>query len=117
MATDPGGMFSLLIGIPGAQALEMGEDDASDVDLRLVIETVDQPSFCPSCGSAGVEVARVVQDLGISSAGQNVMRTLWSRRRFSCASDPCPVAPWLEKNGDVDAFVVRIAQTRPIRFS
>ena len=118
MATDPDEMFALLLGIPGARALEMDEDDAEDVDLRVVIEISDQRSFCRSCGTAGTELGREVQDLGISSAGQNVIRVLWSRRQFSCASESCPAPPsWLEANGDVDAFVVRIAQSRPIRFS
>jgi hypothetical protein len=117
MATDPDEMFALLLGIPGARALEMDEDDAEDVDLRVVIEISDQPSFCRSCGTAGAELGREVQYLGISSAGQNVIRVLWSRRQFSCASESCPAPPWLEANGDVDAFVVRIAQSRPIRSS
>ena len=116
MATDPDEMFSILIGIRGARALEMDDDDAEDVDLRVVIETGEQPSLCPSCGTLGTEVGRVVQDLGISSAAFKVMRTLWSRRLFRCSS-ACSAAPWLEQNGDVDAFVVRIAQTRPIRLS
>ncbi|MGI8493001.1 MAG: hypothetical protein ACR2NJ_09640 [Acidimicrobiales bacterium] len=117
MVTDPGEMFSILIGIPGARAVEMDDDDDDEgVDLRVVIETREQPSLCPSCGTMGTEVGRVVQDLGISSAGLNAIRTLWSRREFSC-SDGCSAAPWLEQSGDVEAFVVRIAQARPIRFS
>lgn len=117
MATDPGEIFSMLIGIPGARALEMVDDDAEDVDLRVVIETGDQPSVCASCGTVGTEVGRVVRDLGVSSAGLKVMRTLWSRRQFTCPATSCSAGSWLEVNGDVDAFVVRIAQTRPIRFS
>lgn len=117
MATDPGEMFSMLIGIPGARALEMVDDDAEDVDVRVVIETGDQPSVCASCGTVGTEVGRVVQDLGVSSAGLKVMRTLWSRRQYTCPATSCSAGSWLEVNGDVDAFVVRIAQTRPIRFS
>lgn len=118
MATDPDEMFALLLGIPGARVLEMDEDDAEDVDLRVVIEIGERPSFCRSCGTAGTEVGREVQELGISSAGENVVRVLWSRRQLACASESCPAPPsWLEASGDVNAFVVRIAQSRPIRFS
>ncbi len=117
MATDPGEMFALLLGIPGARPLELDEDDGQDVDLRLVIEVGDRPSFCMSCGAPGTEVGRVVEDLGISSAGENVIRVRWSRRQFACPSESCPAPSWLEANSDVDAFVVRIAQSRPIRFS
>jgi hypothetical protein len=117
MATDPGEMFALILGIPGARPLEMDEDDAEYVDLRLVIEVSDQPALCLSCGASGTEVGRSVEELGISSAGQNVIRTLWSRRQFSCSNRSCSGTRWLEANGDVDAFVVRIAQSRPIRFS
>lgn len=117
MATDPGQVFALLLGIPGARPLELDEDDAQDIDLRLVIGVGDQPSLCMSCGATGTEVTRVVEDLGITSAGENVIRVRWSRRQFSCPSESCPAPPWLETNGDVDAFVARIAQSRPIRFS
>lgn len=117
MATDPAEMFALLLGIPGARSLELDDDDAPDIDLRLVIEVSDRPRLCMSCGATGTEVARVVEDLGITSAGENVIRVRWSRRQFSCPNESCPAPPWLEANGDVDAFVVRIAQSRPIRFS
>jgi hypothetical protein len=117
MATDPGEMFSVLIGIPGARALEMVDGDAEGIDLRVLIETGEQPSLCQLCGAPGTEFGRVVQDLGISSVGLNVIRTLWSRRQFCCSSVSCSAAPWFEENGDVDAFVVRISQTTPIKFS
>lgn len=117
MATDPGEMFALLLGISGARPVEFDDDDAHDVDLRLVIEVSDKPSVCASCGAAGTEVDRVVEDLGVTSAGENVIRVRWSRRQFSCPNESCPAPPWLENNADVDAFVARIAQSRPIRFS
>jgi hypothetical protein len=116
-ATDPGEMFALLLGIPDARALGMGEDDAEDVDLRLVIEIITRPLSCGSCGTPGTEIGRVVEELGISSAGENVIRVLWSRRRLSCSKGSCGSASWLEDNDDVAAFVERIAQSRPIRFN
>ncbi len=116
-ATDPGEMFALLLGIPDARALEMVKDDAEDVDLRLEIEIVSRPLSCGSCGTPGTEIDRVVEELGISSAGENVIRVLWSRRRFSCSSGSCRTASWLEDNDDVVAFVERIAQSSPIRFN
>jgi len=117
MATDPAGIFALLLGIPGARPLELDDDDAQDVDLRLVIEVSDEPSMCVPCGATGTEIGRLVEDLGVTSAGENVIRVRWSRRQFSCPNESCPAPLWLEERGDVDAFVVRIAQSRPIRFS
>lgn len=116
MATDPARMVALLLGIPGARQLEL-DDDAQDVDLRLVIEVSDEPSMCVPCGATGTEIGRVIEDLGVTSTGENVIRVHWSRRQFSCPSESCPAPPWLETNGGVDAFVARIAQSRPIRFS
>ncbi|MCL5446428.1 MAG: hypothetical protein M1350_03300 [Actinobacteria bacterium] len=77
--------------------------------MDLLIETEDRPIVCPECGSSVEFSGRVLEDLVASSAGGQVIRVTWRRRRWRCVAPDCSVETFFEEDSGVIEFNERVS--------
>ena len=87
-------MAAIMIGFPDAHVLSVNEDDAG---LWVDVETRDDVTLCPTCGSeATSDKARRVDREGLPVFGRP-LHLSWRVREWHCPSVQCPTGSWLEE--------------------
>ena len=102
---------TLLFALPGFRVLEVSLEP--DGGRRVLVETLGQESFCPSCGVLSRAVkdrsTRRVKDL---PHGPVPLRVWVRKRRFRCVEDGCSRRSFTEVSGQLPARARLTARLR-----
>lgn len=98
METDPTRMCELLVGLPDAEVLGVGEWPSW---LRIVIRPRRRRPSCAGCGASPHDHGRRPVELVDLPVFGRPTRLVWDKQRWRCPNPSCPVVTWSEQDPEI----------------